>query len=81
MGTWMFASFYLRYMIVAFSIAAAIRSFLKIRRLQSAVQPRFWTWIGYGAKLLVSIILAYLIVGAVRSHFYDEEPVSLSFPF
>ena len=81
MGTWMFASFYLRYMIVALSIAAAIRSFLKIRPLQSHVQPRFWAWIGYGTRLLVSIILVYLIVGAVRSHFYDETPVSLSFPF
>jgi hypothetical protein len=81
MGTWMFASFYLRYMIVALSIAAAFRSLLRIRRLQSRVQPCFWTWTGYGAKLLVSIILVYLIVGSVRSHFYDEEPVSLSFPF
>jgi hypothetical protein len=81
MGTWMFASFYLRYMIVALSIAAAIRSFLKIRRLRSAVQLLFWAWIGYGAELLITIILVYLIVGAVRSHFYDEEPVSLSFPF
>ena len=81
MGTWMFASFYLRYLIVALSIAAAIRSFFKIRRLQSAVRPGVWTWIGYGAKLFASLLLVYLIVGAIRSHFYEEEPVSLSFPF
>jgi len=81
MGTWVFASFYLRYMIVALSIAATIRSFWKIRRLQSDVKPLFWTRIGWGAKLLVSIILVYLIVGAFRSHYYDEEPVNLSFPF
>jgi len=81
MGTWMFASFYVRYLVVVFSLAAVIRSFLKIRHLQSPVRLRSWTWIACGAKLLASIILVYFIVGAVRSHFYDEEPVNLSFPF
>jgi hypothetical protein len=81
MGTWMFASFYIRYLIVVFSIAAAVRSFLRMGRLRPFVRPGFWTWIGCGTKLLISIMLIYLIVGAVRSHFYDEEPVRLSFPF
>ena len=81
MGTWMFASFYVRYLIVLFSLAAIIRSLLKIRLLHPPIRIRFWTWTSYGVKLLVSIILVYLIVGAIRSYFYDEEPINLSFPF
>lgn len=81
LGTWAFASFYLRYAIVALSIAAAIRSFLKIGGLPSFVEAGFWGWIGNGVAVLVSIVLIYLIVGAVQSHFYDEPPLNLSFPF
>jgi hypothetical protein len=81
LGSWVFASFYLRYAIVALSIVAAIRSFLKIGGLPSFVEAGFWGWIGSGAAVLVSIVLIYLIVGAIQSHFYDEPPVNLSFPF
>jgi hypothetical protein len=81
MGTWMFASFYIRYLIVALSIAAAIRSLWKIRSWKSPAQRHFWTWVGMGAKLLISMVLVYLVVGAIRSFSYDETPVNLSFPF
>jgi hypothetical protein len=81
LGSWVFASFYLRYAIVVLSIVAAIRSFLKIGGIPSFVEAGFWGWIGRGAAVLVSIVLIYLIVGAIRSHIYDEPSVNLSLPF
>jgi hypothetical protein len=81
MGAWMFAGFYLRYAIVFLSIAALIRSFLKIRHLGPSPRSSWQAWVGNGSRLLVSIILIYLIVGAIQAHFYDETPVNLSFPF
>jgi hypothetical protein len=81
MGSWMFADFYLRYIIIALSAAAIIRSFLKIGRVQPRAGTGLSSWVGSGAKLLASLILIYLILGAVRSRFYDETPLSLSFPF
>jgi hypothetical protein len=79
MGSWMFASFYLRYTILLLSIAALIRSVLKAG---SPDRPPLWrSRIGNGARLLLSLALIYLVVGAVRSHYYDETPVSLVFPY
>jgi hypothetical protein len=45
------------------------------------VRPQISGWIGYGAGIVVLAVLVYLTVGAVRSHFYDESPVNLAFPF
>jgi hypothetical protein len=81
MGSWVYASFYLRYAILILTIVAAIRSFMHVRGLPLFVTPRFSGWIGYGAGLIISAVLVYLVVGAVRSHFYDETPINLSFPF
>jgi murein DD-endopeptidase MepM/ murein hydrolase activator NlpD len=45
------------------------------------VTPHFSGWAGYGAGLIISAVLIYFVVGAVRSHFYDETPINLAFPF
>jgi len=80
LGSWAFASFYLRYGIVAIAIAASIRSFLNLRGLPPFVEAGFWGGVGRGTAVLVSVVLIYFIVGSIRSHFYDEPPVNLSFP-
>jgi hypothetical protein len=81
LGSWVYASFYVRYTILLLAIWAAIWSFLHIRSLPVFVTPHFAGWAGYGAGLIVSAMLVYFVVGAVRAHFYDEAPVNLAFPF
>jgi hypothetical protein len=81
LGSWVFASFYLRYAIIILVIVVAVWSFTHIRGLPLFVTPHFTGWIGYGAGLLISAVLVYFVVGAVQSHFYDETPVNLAFPF
>jgi hypothetical protein len=81
LGSWAFASFYLRYAIVLLAIVASIRSFLNVRKLPSFVEVGFWGGVGRGVAVLISAVLVYFIGGAVRAHFYDEPPVNLSFPF
>jgi hypothetical protein len=81
MGSWMFAGLYLRYTIVVLSVAAIIRSFLKTKRPWPNGEIGLRSWVGNGARLLLSLILIYLVLGSVRSHFYDETPLNLSFPF
>lgn len=80
MGSWVYASFYLRYAILILTIVVAIWSFMHIRSLPLLVTPHISGWAGYGAGLIVSAVLVYFVVGAVRSHFYDETPVNLAFP-
>jgi hypothetical protein len=81
MGSWVHASFYLRYTILILTIVAAIQSFMHVRGLPLFVRPHLPGWAGYGAGLIISAVLVYLVVGAVRSHFYDETPIDLAFPF
>jgi hypothetical protein len=81
MGSWMFAGVYLRYIIVVLSAAAIIRSFLKTTRPRPHGKTGSRSWVGNGARLVLSLILIYLVMGSVRSHFYDETPLNLSFPF
>ncbi len=81
MGSWVFASFYLRYVVLILAIAVAIRSLIHVRNLPFFVTPHFGGWIGYCAGVVITIVLVYLVAGSVRSHFYDETPVSLAFPF
>jgi hypothetical protein len=76
MGSWMFAGFYLRYLVLLLSIAAIMRSFFKIKAVPGTV-----SWFGNGVRLLLSLAFLYLVVGSVRAHFYDEVPLSLSFPY
>lgn len=80
MGSWVYASFYLRYAILILTIVVAIWSFMHIRSLPLLVTPHISGWAGYGAGLIVSAVLIYFVVGAVCSHFYDETPVNLAFP-
>jgi Peptidase family M23 len=81
LGAWVFASFYVRYALLILTIVTAVCSFMRIRGLPLFVTPHFTGWIGYGAGLIISVVLVYFVVGAVRSHFYDETPVNLAFPF
>jgi hypothetical protein len=81
MGSWVYASFYLRYIIIILTITATLWSFMHARSLPLFITPHFSGWVAYGAGLIVSAVLSYFIVGAVRAHFYDETPVTLAFPF
>jgi hypothetical protein len=81
MGWWVFASFYLRYVILILAIAVVVRSLMHISSLPFYVTPHFLGWAGYGTGVIIAAALIYLSVGAIRSHFYDERPIPLSFPF
>jgi len=81
MGAWSFVSFYMRYAFPALFIIAGIASYLKARDFPFWVERGIWGWIGNGTGLVISVILIYLIVGAIRSYTYDEKPVNLAFPF
>ena len=81
MGSWVFASFYLRYALLILAAATIIRSFIQVRNLPFFVPPPFSGWIGYGAGIIISAVLIYFVVGAFRSYFYSEPPVHLAFPF
>jgi Peptidase family M23 len=81
MGSWVYASFYLRYTIIILAITAALWSFMHARSLPVFVSPHIAGWVAYGVGLAASALLAYFTVGAVRARFYDERPVNLAFPF
>jgi len=81
MGTWVFASFYLRYAILILTIAVIIRSLMRVGNLPFFVAPHFLGWVAYCAGVVVIGVLVYLVAGAIRSHFYGETPVNLAFPF
>ncbi len=81
LGSWVYASFYLRYAILILTVVVTIQSFMRVKSLPLFVTPDFSGWVGYGAGLIISVVLVYFVVGAVRSHFYDEMPVNLAFPF
>jgi hypothetical protein len=81
MGAWVYASFYLRYTILILALAAVIRSFFHLRALPVARTPHLTGWAGYGAAVIVTVVLVYFIVGSIRSRFYDGSPVELVFPF
>ena len=44
MGSWVFASFYLRYVILILAIAVVIRSFMGLSGLPFYVTPHFLEW-------------------------------------
>jgi hypothetical protein len=81
LGSWVYASFYLRYAIILVAIATAVWSFIRIRNLPLFITPNFAGWVGLGAGLVISGILIYCVVGAFQAHLYDERPVNLAFPF
>ncbi len=81
MGSWVFASFYLRYAVIIAAIVVLIWSLLHAKSLPSFVVPHVLGWIGYGAGIIVTVVLVFLIVGAIRSRSYGEKPVDLAFPF
>jgi len=81
MGSWVFASFYLRYAILVLAAVVIIRSLMRVINLPFFVAPHFLGWVAYCAGVVITAALVYLVAGAVRSHFYDETPVNLAFPF
>jgi hypothetical protein len=80
-GSWAFVSFYLRYALPVLFIIVAIISFLKAKKLNLFVTKGIAGWMGNVAGVVLSTVLLYLIIGAIRSNFYDEKPVTVSFPF
>ncbi len=81
MGAWVYASFYLRYAILTLAVAVTIRSLIRVGNLPFFVKPHLLGWVTYCAGVVIIVALLYLVAGAIRSHFYDETPVHLGFPF
>ena len=81
MGSWVFASFYLRYAILILAAVVVIRSLIRVGNLPFFVAPHFLGWVAYCAGVVITAALLYLVAGSIRSHFYDETAVNLAFPF
>ena len=81
MGSWVFASFYLRYVVLILAIVVAVLSLLDQRNLPLFLKPDMTGWAGYGVGVILTAVLTYFTVGAIRSHFYDETPINIAFPF
>ncbi len=80
-GSWIFVSFYLRYALPVLFIFLMITSYLRAKELPFLVKKGTMGWMGNGAGVVISAVLLYLIAGGIQSHFYDEKPVNLAFPF
>jgi hypothetical protein len=81
LGTWVFGSFYLRYLIVAAVLATFARTLLRTRGLPLFAAPPALGWAAYGTAAIAAVALAVLCVGALRSFSYPAAPVQLAFPF
>jgi hypothetical protein len=81
LGSWVYASFYLRYAILIVAVTVVIRSIIHVKNLPLFVTPHFLGWTAYGAGIVVTAVLVYLTAGSIRSHFYDAKPVNLAFPY
>jgi hypothetical protein len=79
-GYWMFMSYYCRYLFPLLFVAAWIVSFGRSRDLPWSGRDGLISWIGSGVGIAISAVLIFLIIGAVRSYFYDEKPINLAFP-
>jgi hypothetical protein len=80
-GTWSLVSFHLRYAFPGLFFITVIISFLKAKDSPFWVDNGVWGWMGNIAGLIISLALIYLIVGAIRSYYYEEMPLNLAFPF
>jgi hypothetical protein len=80
-GTWAFASYYTRYALVLVVMVAVLRSLLHLGGLQlvPATIPSFW--IRNGLVTVAFIALLVLSVNAIRARHFEEQALSLSFPF
>ena len=81
MGPWVFASFYLRYVVLILCIVVITRTLVRASSIPLFITPHLSGWIAYFFGVTVIVVLLYLITGAVRSHYYHESPVNLAFPF
>ena len=81
MGSWAFASFYLRYVQVGLFVVAALLSFFRVRYLLFFAEKGFGQWVEGGLGLVLAMVFLYLIAGAIRSRYYPEIPIDLSLPF
>jgi hypothetical protein len=80
-GTWAFGSYYIRYALVIASLATVVRSLFNLAGLPLLpnVIPPFW--IQSGMLIAVAIVLAVLSANAIRARYFEQETISLSFPF
>ncbi len=81
MGPWVYVSFYIRYAILILTIAVIIQTVMRSSGLPIHITPKFLDWLAYSSGVVITIVLIYLVVGSIRSHYYDEMPVNLAFPF
>ena len=79
-GSWVFASFYLRFALPVLAILAIVRSAARVYGLPLFVEPRLVGWVGYVAGLAVAGAMISLVAGAVRSFSYPDAQLELAFP-
>jgi hypothetical protein len=80
-GSWVFASFYIRYLLWILSIVAIARSVFHLKALPFWLLGGTSFWIRGSVMSIALVVLVILVTGAVRSRYFQQQPVSLSFPF
>ena len=80
-GSWAFASYYVRYALVLVFLAALLRSFFDLAGLPIVPETTPLFWIRNGILASGTIALFRLSIKAVRARHFDKESLNLSFPF
>jgi hypothetical protein len=80
-GFWGFIYYYLRYLWVLLFTASVLSTFRSAYILPLFVNKSIYGWLWTVLMLMLIIGLIYLIVGAIRAHYYQVKPVNVAFPF
>lgn len=80
-GSWAFASYYVRYALALASTAAVLLSLVGLSGLPLAESTAAAPWLRDGLLAALSVVLLVLAVKAFAARFYDQTVLSLSFPF
>lgn len=78
-GRWDLLSYYVPYLYFALYVGAALRSFLKIRKLPFASRQER-RWLRTAASLLLLLTFSALFTWSARGWFFAASTVSLAFP-
>jgi len=80
-GSWVFASFYIRYALILMTLTVVARSILTFKEMPLWPQGGAAFWAGDGLMAVAFIVLAFLSANALRARHFVSQALSLSFPF
>ena len=79
-GRWDFLSYYVRYLLLILFALAALASFLSVRPVPFFTHQNFLWWASLGARSLVLLLFAALVLLTFRARRDDRPAVALGYP-